>query len=154
MALFVYEYDTDNSEFLEISRNGLQTKPIQTTHNGTDGQTVEQKLFLRNDDSGFYYTNVRLSPVPARKVRVGDINYPEAFIGFKIILKDEQPTESEWLAVESGNEVAFEDIGDTSNSNNSYTPFWIQVQISPGTRVQTINDVTLHLNAEENAVGS
>jgi len=154
MALFIYEFDDDNSEFLEISKNGLQTRPVQTTHNGTDGQVVEKKLFLRNSDTNSYYTNIRLVPIPSRKVRVGDINYPEAFINYKIIIKDEQPTESEWLAIESGNEVNFDDIGTTSGADTSYKPFWIQVGISPGTRVQTISDVSLHMNAEENAVGS
>jgi hypothetical protein len=154
MALFVYEFDEDNSEFLEISKNGLQTKPIQTTHNGTDGQVVEKKQFLRNDDTNSYYTIIKMTTTPARKVRVGDINFPEAFVNYKIIIKDEQPTESEWLAVESGNEVVFDDIGDTNASDTSYKPFWIQVGISPGTRVQTISDVSLHMNAEENAVGS
>lgn len=154
MSLFIYEFDEDNSEFLEISKNGLQTRPIQTTHNGTDGQVVEKKLYLRNDDSNSYYTNIRVKSIPARKVRVGDLNYPEAFIKYKIIIKDEQPTESEWLAVESGNEVVFADIGDTNGADTSYKPFWVQVGISPGTRVQTINDVSVNLEAEENAVGS
>ena len=154
MSLFLYEFDEDNSEFLEVSKNGLQTSPIQTTHNGTDGQVVEKKMFLRNDDTDSYYTNIRMSPVPSRKVRVDDINFPEAFIRYKIIIKDEQPTESEWLAIESGNEVGFENIGETSGADTSYKPFWVQVGISPGTRVQTINDVSLFLDAEQNAVGS
>lgn len=154
MALLIYEFDEDNSEFDSVSKNGLQTNPVQTTHNGTDGQVVEKKLFLRNDDSDFYYTGITLVPIPARKVRVGDINYPEAFINFKIIVQDEQPTESEWLAQESGNTVNITDIGDTNAGDTSYKPFWIQVGISPGTRVQTINDVSIHLDADENAVGS
>jgi len=154
MALFIYEFDVDNSVFLEISRNGLQTRPIQTTHNGTDGQVVESKLYLRNEDVNSYYTSIKMMPAPSRKVRVGDINFPEAFIKFKIIIQDEQPTESEWLAIESGNEIAIADIGDTNDADNSYKPFWVQIGISPGTRVQTISDVTIHLDAEESAVGS
>ena len=154
MALFVYQFDEDNSEFLEISKNGLQTNPIQTTHNGTDGQVVEQQLFLRNDDTGFYFTNIEMFPIPLRKVKVGDINYPEAFIRFKIIVQDEQPTESEWLAIESGNTINFDDIGDTNGGDDSYKPFWIQVGISAGTRVQTISDSSLHVEAESNTVGS
>jgi len=150
----IYEFDEDNSEFNSISKNGLQTNPVQTTHNGTDGQVVERKLFLRNDDTNFYYSSVILVPLPARKVRVGDINYPEAFINFKVIVQDEQPTESEWLAQESGNTAIFNGIGDTNDGDTSFKPFWIQIGVSPGTRVQTINDISIHLDAEENAVGS
>jgi hypothetical protein len=154
MSLSVYEFDDDNSQFLTISKNGAQSNPVQTTHNGTDGQVVEKKLYLRNDDTDSYYTTITLVPTPARKVRVGDINYPEAFINYKIIVQDEQPTESEWLAVESGNTATFADIGTTLASDTSYKPFWVQVGISAGTRVQTISDVALHMDAEENAVGS
>ena len=154
MALIIYEFDEDNTQFNAISKNGLQTNPIQTTHNGTDGQVVEKKLYLRNDDAGFYYVEPKIVSVPERKVRVGDINFPEAFIGFKIIIKDDQPTESEWLAVESGNEVTFEDVGETGGADQSYKPFWIQINITAGTRVQTINDLSLHRTADENAVGS
>ena len=154
MSLLIYEYDEDNSQFLEISKNGVQSRPVQTNHNGTDGQVVEKKLFLRNDDSDFYYADIALQPTPARKVRVGDINFPEAFIRFKIIIKEEQPTQSEWLAVESGNQVFFDDIGTTDEADTSYKTFWIQIGISPGTRVGNINDVSIHLDAEENAIGA
>jgi hypothetical protein len=154
MSLLIYEYDEDNSEFLEISKNGLQSRPIQTTHNGTDGQVVEKKLFLRNDNEDYYYTSVIVYPIPSRKVRVGDINFPEAFIRYKMIIKDEQPTESEWLAIESGNQISFPGIGDTNTPDTSYKPFWVQVGIAAGTRVQTINDVSIHLEAEENAIGA
>ncbi len=153
MALLIYEFDQDNSEFDAISKNGLQTNPVQTTHNGTDGQVVEKKLYLRNADANFYYTSVTLVGVPSRKVRVGDINFPEAFINFKMIVQDEQPTESEWLAQESGNQVVFADIGDTNDGDTSYKPFWLQIGIPAGTRVQTINDISVHLDSEENAVG-
>lgn len=152
MALFIYEFDEDNSEFLEISKNGFQTRPIQTTHNGTDGEVAERKLYLKNDEEVSYYNNIKMIPIPSRKVRVGDINFPEAFINFKIIIQDSQPTESEWLAVESGNEVLFDSIGDENGSDLSYKPFWVQVGISPGTRVQTITTVSLHLDAEANTV--
>jgi len=154
MSLDIYEYDQENSVYNKISANGLQTNPVQTTHNGTDGEIVEKKLFLRNDNENFYYTDITLTAVPPRKVRVGDINYPEAFIGFKIVEKDDQPTENEWLAIESGNEANFVVIGDSSTGDVSYKPFWIQVSIPVGTRVQTISDVSIHQDAEQNAVGT
>jgi len=153
MALFIYKYNEDNSEFIEISKNGAGTSPIQTTHNGTDGQVVEEKLYLKNDDQSLFFTNVELSATPPKMVRVGDINYPEAFINYKIIIQDEQPTESEWLAVESGNKVNFETIGTNQAADLSYKPFWIQVGIAPGTRVQTIDGVSLYLSAEANTIG-
>lgn len=154
MSLDVYNYDQDNSTYHKISENGLQSNPIKTSHNGTDGEIVEKKYYLKNDDANFYYDNIQLKAVPSRKVRVGDINYPEAFIGFKIIEKDDQPTENEWLAIESGNTAAFNSIGSSSEGDVSYKPFWIQVSIPVGTRIQTISDITINFTFEENAVGA
>jgi len=153
MSLDLYVYDEDNSIYNKVSSNGLQSNPIQTTHNGTDGETVEKKLFLRNDDPSFYYNSIKLKAVPERKVRIGDVNFPEAFIGFKLVEKDDQPNENEWLAIESGNELDFLAIGTSSVSDTSYKPLWIQVSVPVGTRVQTMSDISIFLDAEESPVG-
>ena len=154
MALSLYEYDKSNNQYLEISQNGLQTRPIQTTHNGTNGEVVEKQLFIRNDNDNFYYTNIRLQSTPANKVRIGDVNYPEAYIGYKIIIKDTQPTKSEWAATQSG-EIAFiPNIGNTNLSDTAYKPLWIQVTISPGTRIGALRDVGIQMLAEENPIGA
>ena len=153
MSLNVYTFDEGNNAFNTVSKNGLLTAPVRTSHDGTNGEIVEVKLYLRNNDTNFYYTDIQLTGVPARKVRVGDLQYPEAFIGFKIIVQDEQPTANQWLAVESGNTAIHPDIGDTNAGDNSFMPFWVQVQIPPGTRASTINDVSTNVKANENPVG-
>lgn len=153
MSLDIYEYDSDNNQYLLISEDGLQTRPIQTTHDGTNGEVVEKKLFLRNDDELFYHNNIRLKPTPDSKVRVGDINFPEAFIGYKIIFKENQPSKSEWAAVQSGDEAFVTNIGTTDVPDTAYKPFWIQVAIPPGTRIGALRDVSIFLSAEENPIG-
>lgn len=154
MALSLYEYDKDNNQYLEISQNGLQTRPIQTTHNGTNGEIVEKQLFLRNDNDNFYYSNIRLTATPANKVRIGDVNYPEAYIGYKIIVKNTQPTKSEWAATQSGDTAFISNIGTTDLADTSYKPLWIQVTISPGARIGALRDVGIALLAEENPIGA
>jgi len=153
MAIGLFEYDEDNSQYNQVSEDGLHTSPIQSSHNGTNGEIVEKKMFLKNDDSNFYYTDIKIQAVPARKVKVGDINYPEAFVGFKIIVQDDQPSENEWLAIRSGNEADVVDIGTSSSGDTSYKPLWIQISIPTGTRVQTIRDISISLELEENPVG-
>lgn len=153
MALDLYEFDQDNNQYVKVSQNGLQTSPIQTSHDGTNGEVVEKKIYVRSDDTAFYYTNLQLKGTPARKVRVGDQNYPEAFIGLKLSAGDTQPTRNEWLAIESGNVMELDDIGDSNAGDNSYKPFWVQVNIPTGTRVQTIVDVSINVEADENPVG-
>lgn len=152
--LNIYEYDASNATYKVISQDGLQTSPIQTSHDGTNGEIVEKKLFLRNSNTSFFYTDVTLTPSPARKTRVGDIQYPEAFIGFKVIIQENQPTKGEWLATESGNTANMTDIGTTSQGDNGYKPFWIQIEVPPGTRAQTISDISINVQADENPVGA
>lgn len=149
----IYQYDQDNNAFHVVSRDGLQTSPIQTSHDGTNGEVIEKKLYLRNDDVNFFYTDILLTPFPARKTRVGDVQFPEAFIGFKIIVGEDQPSKNEWLAVESGSSVSMANIGDADTGDNAYKPFWVQVEVPPGTRAQTINDVAVNVQADENPVG-
>ena len=152
-SLNIFQYDRENNQYLMISQDGLQSRPIQTTHDGTNGEVSEMKLYLRNSNENFYYNNVRLQATPASKVRVSDINYPEAYIGFKIIFKETQPTKSEWAAVQSGSEAFMSNIGTTDQADTAYKPFWIQVSIPPGTRIGALRDVSIELKAETNPVG-
>lgn len=154
MSLQLYEYDEDNNQYIQKSEDGLQTQPIQTTHDGTNGEVVEKKLFIRNTDPSLYFTNIKLQAKPDSKVRVGDINHPEAFIGYKIIYKETQPSKSEWASVQSGNEEVISNIGTTDASDNSYKPFWIQVSIPAGTKVGAFRDVGIGLIAEQNPIGA
>ena len=149
-----YEYDEDNNTYIQKSEDGLQTNPIQTTHDGANGEVVEKKLFIRNTDNSVYYTAIRLQAKPDNKVRVGDINYPEAYIQYKIIVKETQPTKSEWASVQSGNEAIIDNIGTTDAADLSYKPLWIQATISSGTRVGAINDIYIQLLAEQNPLGA
>lgn len=153
MALNLYEYNEDNNQYTAISEDGLHTNPIKSSHDGTNGEIVEKKYYLKNTDNNFYYTDITLTSIPSRKVKVGDINYPEAFVGFKILNQDTQPTENEWLSIKSGNEVILADIGNASEGDISYKPLWIQIQIPTGTRVQTIRDISISIQAKENPVG-
>jgi hypothetical protein len=152
MALDVYTFNTDTSNFEKHSKNGLLTDPVQTTHDGTNGETVEKKLFLRNDDTNFFYTNLTLQPLPQTKTAVDDINFPEAFVTFKIIVQNEQPTENQWKSVASGSVVTFPDIGATGSGDDSYKPFWILTAVPAGTRVGNLNDIFIQLNGEDNPV--
>jgi hypothetical protein len=152
-SLNIYEYDSANNQYLLISQDGLQSRPIQTTHDGTNGEVVEEKYYLRNDNENFYFNNIFLQATPASKVRVADINYPEAYIGFKIIFKETQPTKSEWAAVQSGDIAFLANIGNTDQADTSYKPFWIQVAVPPGTRIGALRDVSIELKAETNPIG-
>lgn len=152
--LNIYEFDEGNATYKVVSQDGIQTSPVQTSHDGTNGEVVEKKLFLQNSNTDFFYTDVTLAATPFRKTRVGDIQFPEAFVGFKIIIQENQPNRGEWLATESGNTARMPDIGTTTQGDNGYKPFWVQIEIPPGTRAQTINDISINVQADENPVGA
>jgi hypothetical protein len=152
MAIGLYEYDVNNSQYVEHSRNGILTNPVQTTHDGTNGEVAEKKLYLRNDNAAFYYSNMTIQPLPLTKTGVGDINYPEAFVTFKIIVQEEQPSANQWRSVQSGSEVTFPNIGVVGSGDTNYKPFWIQTSVPAGTSVQNISDISIHLEGEENPV--
>jgi len=154
MSLQLFEYDEENNQYLAISEDGLQSNPIQTTHDGTNGEVIEKKLFIQNNDQQEFYTNIELQAKPDSKVRVGDINYPKAFIGYKVIFKETQPTESEWASVESGNKEVITNIGSTDLADTSYKPLWVQVSIPGGTKVGAYRDITIELVCEQNALGA
>jgi hypothetical protein len=153
MSLDIYEYDSDNNQYLLISRDGLQNRPVQTTHDGTNGEVQEKKLFLRNSDDALYYSDITLQPSPESMVRVGDINFPEANIEYKIIFKENQPTKSEWAAVQSGDSAFQATVGTTDLADTAYKPFWIQVGVPPGTRIGALRGILIDLDSEENPIG-
>ena len=132
--------------------NGILSNPFQTTHDGTDGEIVEKKLFLKNDDAGLYYTNLTLQFLPLTKTGVGDINYPEAFVVSKIVVQDDQPTQNQWQAVASGNRVNFPDIGAAGSSDLNYKPFWVLRSIPAGTAIQNISDTYIHCEGESSPI--
>lgn len=142
--LKIYSHDEGNSEFIPHSKNGLFTAPIKTSLNGSQGESEEKKLYIRNSDSNTYFTAVDITGAPAARVRVGDPAYPEANIGVKLLLKDTEPSENEWLAVEAGNTITIDEVGDINTADTSYIPFWVKIELPPGTPVQNIADVKLH----------
>lgn len=154
MSLFICEFDEDNNTYKKISEDGLQSNPIHTTHDGTNGQIVEKKLFIKNENNQRYFTGISIQARPEEKVKVGDLDYPEAYIGYKLFFKENQPSKSEWASVLSGNKMHIENIGTTDTADLSYKPFWIQVSIPEGVRIGAIRDVYLELIAEENPLGT
>lgn len=152
--LKIYTFDEANNEFVPHSKNGLFTAPIKTSLNGSQGESEERKLFVRNSDANTYFTAVTIKGAPSTRVRVGDPAYPEANITLKLILKDTQPSENEWLAVESGNEIVVDNIGDTDNADNGYIPFWMYLALPSGTPVQNIADIKLNTTFLSSPLGA
>ena len=60
MALHIYQ---QLNKADQASEGGTQTNPIETTHDGNEGETKRVKAYLANDDDAVEYQTVRLTPV-------------------------------------------------------------------------------------------
>lgn len=111
---------------------GDMSNPIVLVADGTKGEAVTSRLFLHNDDISKYYTNIKLWAE----------NIPSNW-SVKLLIKQDMPTETEWAAVSSGNQVIFSQIGSQAAPDLDYHPFWIRWKIPPNTPIQTILNVKL-----------
>jgi len=150
--LDIYRYDEDNNAYLIVSKNGLQTAPIQTTHNGTTGETTVQQLYLKSDSSLYWYEDITLQPIPESAVKVGASAYPEAYISFKILVQGTMPTDDQWKNTASGAITDFYDIGSLHLGDTNLHTFWIQINIPAGTPPGTLTHVSIRLSRTENPV--
>ena len=137
MALSVYT-KADPATFL--SNGGKFTNPLALTFDGTDGGTLVQKLYVRNDDITTTYSGITLSIT-------GDVNsyHFDGSQGFtwKLIAGDTQPIAGQWAAVTPGNSISLGTISGT----NTYLPFWLYTETDAHTNVQSFQDVHLTLSA-------
>jgi len=159
--LKIYTYDAEGSAFLPLSEGDF-TKPAVTTHNGTDGEVIVQKLYLRNDDANSYYKSVSLTHGPAAQVSPANTNK----FSFLLLSGDREPTADEWASVTSGNALTsvldplvpetgnpqnfhFPEIGTSSAADLNYYPFWRRVSVPRGTPIRNHTTIKLVLTNEE-----
>ena len=136
--LKVYQVNPSTNQFVEVSQGDL-TSPILTNHDSSKGSSSVKKLFLRNDSDDFTYSNISVyfspenlvSPSNSRKFK------------YKLLKQDDQPSDSQWQNLDSGNEITFSEI-----NNQNYYPFWIQITVPPRTPAVRIEDVQLSVRYE------
>jgi len=150
MGLGIYE-QIGPASFQKFSSEGEQLHPVQTTHNGREGEIVERLLFLRNDDSDKYYTNITIDPIDTD----GDDDTNLTDTGWAVRLSPGalQPSEAQWQTVTPSDPIEMEDVGvDSAADTTTYFPFYYRIEVPRNTRVQTKTDITLSIQAVENVV--
>lgn len=148
MALGIYLLPTDNARLSE-DRNFLN--PFSLTFDGRSGGIKEFRLYIRNDDPLFYYTETTLK---LQDISGDDIiDRPEDGFAWKLSEGDVQPTQNDWNNIAAANTISFSDIGASGLPDSStYLPFWVYVQVPPGLDIQTFDDVQFVLQGEENSI--
>lgn len=137
-------YDSEYSLF-----NG---EPLRSVHNGKAGGAWDTLIFLRNDDSANYYTNIILSYENSNYndygVR-GDTGW-----GVKFLYGARQPTEAEWDSVSSGESLVIPDIGSTIAADTyTYHPIWVRVYCPGNTNAQIREGQLLKVSFSDFKVG-
>lgn len=127
---------------------------ILTAHNGVRGESVDVLLYLRNDNSSYYYSNLVISVVDSGGTD-DTLGVYGTGRGVKLSAGSRQPTIVEWDNVLAGDFIDMSDIGSTSSADTTtYYPFWIRVIVPGNLPAQTYTDLALAVSASEHLVGT
>lgn len=147
-------YYKENDTFIEISLLGDLSSPLETIHNGKEGDTQIKQIFIKNDDSLLWYSNIIIKPKDLVDANpYGDIIYTETGWGIKLIYANSEPTEAEWEDTEWGTEILIDDIGsDDASDTLTYHSLWYLITCPPNVNAQVKSDIVLNISYTENAV--
>lgn len=150
MGISIYKYENDT--YVPVSDD--LTSPISTVHDGKNGTTRVLQLFLRNDDSDLWYSNIKISPEDTENAYpYGDVVYSETGWGIKLIAQESQPTVAEWEDKEWGDFIWMENIGSDSSADiSTYFSFWYLISSPPNINADNKSDINLDVAYTENAV--
>lgn len=142
-----------NASQVLLSDTGAMTNPLTTHHDGKDGSASVVLVSVRNDDVGYYYQTVVVTPLDT----VGDDDtIGEDGNGFSVKLKygTVEPLPHEWNLVTAGDPVTLpSDIGTSSTADTTtYYPVWVRLNVPGNSAVQTKTDLQLRLSSIKRTV--
>ena len=132
-----------------MSQDGNYTKPFAITFDGRIGGFKETKLYIRNDDPTYYYTNLELAFQDLSDENIVT-NQGEGF-SWKLIEGNSKPTLNDWKNTPAGNTLSFASgLGSLGSPDiATYLPFWIFIEVPPGLDIQVFRDVKFLLSGNE-----
>lgn len=147
--LDIYAYDDFGEQYVVYTADDDTTNPILALASPRETSVIQQKFFIRNDDATKFYTQVSLRWGPT------DITVDSAKgIKYKLILQENTPTEAEWAAVASGNQIDCSDIGTESLASLDFIPFWSRLEVPRSLPSGIYEDAYLIIDYQENTVGA
>jgi hypothetical protein len=134
--------------------SGVYSEPLRTVHDGKLGGAYDVLIYIKNDDTTKYYTDVLVEPVSSTYDDIAS-EWGETGFGLKLLYGERQPTETEWDQVKSGEAIYLPDIGDSlSADTGNYYPVWVR-SICPGkTSAQIKTNVSVKVTCLTKQVGS
>ena len=144
--LDIYENADPSSAFTVSGNFG---NPFTATFNGVLGEVVERKLYIRNDDSLYYYENIEVQPIDGGDYIVDGSGETDGY-SWKLYAGDTQPLEEQWDLTSAGNQISLADIGSSGNPDTTtYLPFWVRISVPAGAPVEAYNSVLLRISFDE-----
>ncbi len=108
------------------------------------GGSDEQKIYIRNDDSGLWFSNIILKL--RTSVYDGDGEFGTSGIGWKFIYGERRPTEAEWDLIHPGQPINLPNIGSTFAADTyTYHPIYIRVSVPGNSDADIIDGYNLVL---------
>lgn len=126
-----------NSGLTDVVSTGDNSNPISTQHPIT-GSTVEQKLYLFNNDATKYYQNVNIDPTDA--VSTDESTWVQ-------LAPDNAGSAGTYGA--AGAALTMANIGAAGSGDTTGKPFWVKVISPSGQSVQNKTDIKLTVNFRE-----
>ncbi len=130
-----------------LSSDGSCYTPYRITLDGRDTCAIENKLFIRNDDPRYFYTDIILSVVDKGGDIWADIAHE---FSWKLSLGDRQPLPGEWIGITDGNTLSIVSMGSSTDAATYlYQSFWIRTQIPRGHMATAVKSVVFRLEGQE-----
>jgi hypothetical protein len=147
-------YYKENDAFVEITSDDDLTNPLVTIHDGKVGDVITSQVYIRNDNTGMWYSNIFIKPVDLVDANpYGDVAYTETGWGVKLSKGATEPTSSEWEDIAWGNQIEMDDIGSNSLADTTtYSPLWMLITCPPNTDAQVKTDIVINTRYTENVV--
>lgn len=146
MSLSIY---TQPDPETAISQDGFFTNPFAVTFDGRTGGYKEIKLYVRNDDDSFYYSDLQLKLEDSNDPSI--TNRPSDGFVWKLAYGDTKPTFNDWLNTPAANTLSIPDsIGGPGDPDTStYLPFWVFIQVPGNLDIQVFTSVQFALSGTE-----
>jgi len=149
MSLKIYSNVDPSSAF---SINGTFSNPIWHSFDGINGEVIEKRYFVRNDDVAKWYSSITVQPIDGGD-NIVDGSGPTVNYNWKLIAGDQRPLEEQWALKSAGNSIDLSNIGESGTGDTTtYLPFWVRISIPAGASISSYQGVTLKISTEENLV--
>lgn len=146
MSLNIYESANPSSYY---SVDGTFAHPFSESLNGRTGDTIQKRLYVRNNDDTLWYSAVTVQPIDGGD----DLVNSSTGYNWKLYAGDTQPLDAQWAGVVAGTSISLSNIGSASAGDiSTYLPFWVRIQIPRGASVASYQSVVLRISATENLV--